>query len=186
MTTVGIATQAVGFLGYGLLLASTFARRRTGLLLIDAGGGFVLVIHWGMLGAIAGVTMNGLYTLLDLAGLDPGARRGRVALIAAIPMSIALVAIFWQGPTDLLALAGVLMAIASRASHGQIRLRALALVGSIPWGVFGLLEGSAPQVTFSIVYAIAMGVSIWRIRSGRWSRPTTPDDVAILPADGAG
>lgn len=186
MITIGIATQAVGFLGYGLLLASTFARRRTGLLLIDAAGGLLLVVHWGMLGAIAGVTMNGLYTLLDLAGLDPRARRARNALIAAIPISIALVAIFWQGPTDLLALTGVLMAIASRASRSQIRLRALALVGSIPWGVFGFLEGSAPQVTFSIIYAIAMGVSIWRIRRGRWPRPTTPDDAAILPVDGAG
>lgn len=186
MTAYDIATQAVGFLGYGLLFASTLARRRTRLLLIDATGGLMLILHWGMLGAVAGVTMNALYTLLDVAGLDPHAHRGRVALIAAVPVSIALVAIFWQGPGDLLPLAGVLMAIASRASQGQIRLRTPALVGSIFWGAFGLLEGSTPQVVFSVTYMIAMGVSIWRIRSGRWPMRTAPHDAAILPPDGAG
>ena len=184
MSTFDIVTQAVGFVGYGLLLAATLARRRASLLTIDASGGAVLVLHWALLGAIAGVTLNALYTAVDVAGVDAESRRGRIALAASVPVAAALVVIFWTGPADLLAAAGLLFAIASRASRGQVQLRFLAMVGCIPWGIFGLAHGSIPQVAFSAIYFVAMGVSILRIRRGHWRVRTAPDDTAMMPDDG--
>jgi hypothetical protein len=184
MSTYAIATQVVGFAGYGLLLGATLARRRLALLAIDASGGVVLVIHWAMLGALAGVTMNALYTAIDVAGVDPHSRRGRLVLASAVPATAVLVVAFWQGPADLLAAAGVLFAIASRASRSQVNLRALAMMGCIPWGLFGIVNGSIPQIIFSAVYFVAMGVSIMRIRRG-WGDATPPGETAILPADGS-
>jgi len=184
VSTYAVLTQLVGFLGYGLLLGATLARRRLSLLAIDASGGAVLIVHWAMLGALAGVTMNALYTAVDIAGFDPRSRRGRVVLAAAVPATAALVVVFWQGPADLLAAAGVLFAIASRASTGQVRLRALAMIGCIPWGIFGVINWSLPQVIFSTAYFIAMGVSILRITRGDWRHRTAAADTAILPADG--
>lgn len=184
MSTYDIIVQLIGLLGYGLLLASTLARRRLVLLGIDAGGGGVLILHWALLGAIAGVTMNALYTAVDVAGFDPRSRRGRIALIASVPVAVALVMVFWQGPSDLLAGAGLLFAIASRSSPGQIRLRTLAMVGCIPWGLFGVVHGSIPQIAFSSIYAVAMGVSIVRIRRGTWRPRATAEDAGILPANG--
>ena len=60
MTSADLITQATGFLGYGLLLGATLARRRLWLLAIDASGGAVLILHWALLGAAAGVSMNAL------------------------------------------------------------------------------------------------------------------------------
>ena len=184
MSTFDIITQAVGFVGYGLLLAATLARRRASLLAIDASGGAVLVLHWALLGAIAGVTLNALYTAVDIAGVDAESRRGRIALAASVPVAAALVAVFWTGPSDLLAAAGLLFAIASRASRGQVQLRFLAMVGCIPWGLFGLVHGSIPQVAFSTIYFFAMGVSIVRLRRGNWRARTAPDDTAMMTTDG--
>ena len=184
MTTYAVITQLVGFLGYGLLLGATLARRRLSLLAIDASGGAVLIVHWAMLGALAGVTMNALYTAVDVAGFDPRSTRGKMILAGAVPMTAALVVVFWQGPADLLAAAGVLFAIASRASVGQVQLRALAMIGCIPWGIFGVINWSLPQVIFSTVYFIAMGISILRITRGDWRPRTRAADAAILPADG--
>lgn len=185
MSTFDIVTQAIGFVGYGLLLGATLARRRAWLLAIDASGGAVLILHWALLGAIAGVTMNALYTAVDVAGVNPDSRRGRIALAASVPIAIALVVVFWAGPSDLLAGAGLLFAIASRASRNQVQLRFIAMIGCIPWGLFGLVHGSIPQMVFSTVYFIAMGVSIVRIRRGTWQPRASAAERGILPADGA-
>jgi hypothetical protein len=184
LSTYAILTQLVGFVGYGLLLGATLARGRLRLLAIDASGGTVLVGHWLMLGALAGVTMNALYTAIDLAGLDPTSRRGRMLLVAAVPAAALLTWAFWQGPADLLATAGVLFAVASRASRSQVRLRGLAMVGCIPWGLFGVVNMSIPQIIFSAVYFVAMGWSIVRIRRG-WAPQASAVEGAILPADGS-
>lgn len=184
LSAYAIITQVVGFVGYGLLLGATLARRRLRLLAIDATGGAVLILHWAMLGAIAGVTMNALYTAIDLAGFDPTSRRGRLMLAAAVPATALLTLLFWQGPTDLLAAAGVLFAVASRASRSQVRLRALAMAGCIPWGIFGVINMSIPQIIFSTVYFVAMGWSIVRIRRG-WEPEASAARSGILPADGS-
>lgn len=185
MSTYDIVTQAVGFVGYGLLLGATLARRRAWLLAIDASGGAVLILHWALLGAIAGVTMNALYTAVDVAGVDAESRRGRIALAASVPVAVALVVIFWTGPADLLAGAGLMFAIASRASRSQVQLRFIAMVGCIPWGLFGLVHGSIPQVVFSTIYFFAMGISIIRIKRGHWVPRTAPGDAAMMRADGS-
>lgn len=184
MTSADLITQATGFLGYGLLLGATLARRRLWLLAIDATGGAVLILHWALLGAAAGVTMNALYTGVDLAGISPYSRRGRIALAAAVPIAVILMVIFWTGPADLLAGAGLLFAIASRASRGQVQLRFIAMIGCIPWGLFGLVHGSIAQVSFSAIYFAAMGVSIIRLRRGTWHPKASADDHGILPSDG--
>lgn len=184
MTSADLITQATGFLGYGLLLGATLARRRLWLLAIDASGGAVLILHWALLGAAAGVTMNALYTGVDLAGISPYSRRGRIALAAAVPIAVILMVMFWTGPADLLAGAGLLFAIASRASRGQVQLRFIAMIGCIPWGLFGLVHGSIAQVSFSAIYFVAMGVSIVRLRRGTWHPKASADDHGILPADG--
>ncbi len=179
-----IITQATGFLGYGLLLGATLARRRLWLLAVDASGGAVLMLHWALLGAASGVSMNGLYTAVDVAGVDPSSRRGRIALAAAVPVAIVLVIVFWAGPSDLLAGAGLLFAIASRASRDQVRLRVLAMIGCIPWGLFGLVHGSIAQMAFSSVYIVAMGASIIRIRRGTWQPRTSAAERDSLPPNG--
>ena len=184
MTWADILTQVLGFVGYGLLLGATFARRRLALLAIDASGGAVLILHWAMLGAIAGVTMNALYTAVDIAGFDPYSRRGRMVLISAVPVAVALVAVFWTGPSDLLAGMGLLFAIWSRASRDQVRLRAIAMVGAIPWGLFGVVHMSIAQIAFSAIYFVAMGVSIVRIRRARAENGASAAGRGILPADG--
>ena len=180
-----IIIQALGFVGLGLILGSTFARTRVMLLAVDAAGSALMALHWSLLGAYAGGALSLVYATVDLAGRNPYSTRGRLVIVLAVPVSIALVAILWTGPADLLAGIGVLLSIASRWSHGQIRLRVLSIASSIPWGIYGFIDHSAAQVTFSVIYSIAMAVSIVRIRLGTWQRRTAPDDAAIVRADGS-
>ena len=69
-------------------------------------------------------------------------------------------------------------------SRSQVRLRFIAMIGCIPWGLFGLVHGSIPQVAFSTIYFFAMGISIIRIMRGNWQPRQAPDDVAMMRADG--
>jgi hypothetical protein len=59
------------------------------------------------------------------------------------------------------------------------------MAACVPWIAYGAIMVSIPQIAFSVAYFIAMGVSILRIRSGRWRAATPTADPAILPADGS-
>jgi len=65
-----------------------------------------------------------------------------------------------------------------------VRLRVLAMIGGIPWGLFGLVHGSIAQMAFSSVYIVAMGASIIRIRRGTWQPTTSAAERDSLPSDG--
>ena len=184
MTGTQIIAQLVGVVGIALLLASTFMRRRSMLLGLDAAGSLVMGIHWMMLGATAAVAISVVVAAMDLAGTDPRSPRGRAVIWASMPVTALLMAIFWSGPVDLLAGLGLLAIAASRLSRGQIRLRALAMAASAPWIAYGILLMSIPQVAFSAAYFVAMGASIIRIRRGNWRPRASAADPVILPADG--
>ncbi len=184
MTGTQMIAQLVGVVGIALLLASTLVRRRAMLLGLDATGSLVMGIHWGILGATAAVAISMVVAAMDIAGTDPRSTRGRAVIWASIPVTGVLLVVFWNGPVDLIAGLGLLLIALSRLSQGQVRLRALAMVASAPWITYGVILMSIPQVAFSMSYFVAMGVSIVRIRSGRWSPRTSAADRAILRADG--
>ena len=186
MSSTQILAQLVGAVGIALLLSSTFMRRRVLLLALDAAGSAVMGIHWALLGGTAGIAISAVVVVMDLAGTDPRNPRGRLVLIASLPVTAVLLAVFWTGPVDILAGLGLLGIALSRLSAGQIRLRALSMAACVPWISYGVLMVSIPQIAFSAAYFVFMGVSILRIRSGRWPMPaaTTAADAAILPADG--
>jgi len=185
MSTAHIVAQAVGVIGIALLLASTLMRRRAVLLAFDAAGSIVMGIHWALLGGTAAIAISAIVVVMDFAGTDPRSARGRAVIWLSIPVTAILLIIFWSGPVDLLAALGMLGIAASRLSFGQVRLRALAMASCLPWIAYGVILVSIPQVAFSVLYFVGMGISILRIRSGRWRAPTPSADAAILPADGS-
>jgi hypothetical protein len=154
--------------GIALLLASTLMRRRAMLLGLDAAGSLVMGIHWALLGATAAVAISVVVAAMDIAGTDPRSARGRAVIWGSIPLTVVLLGVFWSGPVDLIAGLGLLLIALSRLSQGQVRLRALAMAASAPWIAYGVILVSIPQVIFSVAYAVAMGVSIVRIRRGGW------------------
>ena len=184
MSGIHVIAQFVGALGIALLLASTFMRRRRMLLVLDAAGSAVMGVHWALLGGTAAIAISALVVVMDLAGTDPRDPRGWLVIWASLPVTAVLLALLWSGPVDLFAALGMLGIAASRLSSGQVRLRALAMASCVPWIAYGVVMMSIPQVAFSVAYFVAMGVSILRIRSGRWRAPTPAADAAILPADG--
>lgn len=184
MSTAHLIAQAVGVVGIALLLASTLMRTRAMLLALDAAGSLVMGIHWALLGGTAAIAISAVVVVMDFAGTDPRSARGRAIIWLSIPVTAILIAVFWSGPVDLIAALGMLGIAASRLSYGQVRLRALAMAACVPWIIYGVILVSIPQVTFSVLYFIGMGVSIARIRSGRWQPRTPAADAAILPADG--
>lgn len=185
MSTAQIVAQAVGVIGIALLLASTLMRTRRMLLAFDAAGSTVMGVHWALLGGTAAIAISAIVVVMDLAGTDPRSARGRAIIWLSIPVTAILIIVFWSGLVDVFAGLGMLGIAASRLSYGQIRLRALAMAACIPWIVYGAILLSIPQIAFSALYFIGMGVSIIRIRRGRWQPRTPAADVAILPADGS-
>jgi hypothetical protein len=185
MGGIQILAQIVGAVGVMLLLASTMMRGRRKLLALDAAGSAVMGVHWALLGGTAAIAISALVVVMDLAGTDPRDPRGRMIIWASIPVTAVLLAVLWSGPADLFAALGMLGIAASRLSSGQIRLRALSMAACVPWIAYGAIMVSIPQIAFSVAYFIAMGVSILRIRSGRWRAATPTADPAILRADGS-
>lgn len=185
MSGIQIIAQFVGVVGIALLLASTFMRTRQRLLVFDAAGSAVMGVHWALLGGTAAIAISALVIVMDLAGTDPRSHRGRLLIWASIPVTALLVGLLWSGPADLLAALGMLGIAASRLSHGQVRLRVLAMASCLPWIGYGIVLLSIPQVVFSAAYFVAMGVSVLRIRSGRWRARTAAADTGILHVDGS-
>ena len=185
MSTAHIVAQAVGVIGIALLLSSTLMRTRAMLLAFDAAGSLVMGIHWALLGGTAAIAISAVVVVMDFAGSDPRSARGRAIIWLSIPVTAVLIIIFWSGPADIAAALGMLGIAASRLSFGQVRLRALAMAACVPWIVYGTILLSIPQVVFSVLYFVGMGVSILRIRGGRWQPRTRAADAAILPADGS-
>jgi len=184
MSGIQIMAQLVGVVGIGLLMTSTLMRRRSALLAFDAGGSAVMGIHWALLGGTAAIAISAVVVVMDLAGTDPRNPRGRFVIIASLPLTAIFLAIFWTGIVDVFAALGMLGIALSRLSPGQVRLRALAMAACVPWIAYGVILVSIPQIAFSAAYFVAMGISILRIRRGRW-RPATPSaDAAILHGDG--
>ncbi len=181
---MGIVAQVIGTVGIALLLASTLVRRRVLLLGLDAVGSLVMGIHWALLGATAAVGISIIVVAMDLAGTDPRRAWGRLVIIGALPVACLVVALVWSGPADLLALIGMAAIAGSRLSRGQIRLRALATASAVPWGLYGVIMGSIPQMIFSTVYFIAMGISVVRIARGTWHPRPAAGEATILPPDG--
>jgi hypothetical protein len=125
-----------------------------------------VALHYHLLGAPAGMLLSLFYLFADLS--VPVARRiGRMVwLQAALALAAAgVVALFWQGPADLLPLAGTLMVIGSRGMRRYLRLLALMLVSTLMWGGYGLLVSSYSQVGSSAIYAMTCAVGL--VRRGR-------------------
>ena len=184
MSGVQIIAQLVGVVGIALLMASTLMRRRAALLALDAGGSAVMGIHWALLGGTAAIAISAVVVVMDIAGTDPRNSRGRLVIIASLPLTAIFLGVFWTGIVDVFAALGMLGIALSRLSRGQVRLRALAMAASVPWIAYGVILVSFPQIAFSAAYFVAMGISILRIRRGRWRAALPAADAAILPRDG--
>lgn len=160
-----VAAQLVGGAGYLLLLIATQADRTRRFLALDATGLVPVVIHYLMLGAGAGAVMSALYLLVDVVHLlIRGARAAFLALALAYAAALSLLILWFEGPIDLLALAGTVAAIQARREEHMIPLLSWIIVSCVGWGIYGYLAGSYAQLAFSTLYAAASAVGILRLR----------------------
>jgi len=149
-----LIAQFVGGFGFVLIFTSPLLRRRRSFLAFDIAGLVQVVIHYVLLGAPVGAALSALYIAMDLVSdlrlRHPAARRGYWLFY---PMAAAATILGYRGLSDLSALAGAVLAVASRQQANFAALKFLVFCSAIGWGVYGYYAQSWSQVVFSTAYA---------------------------------
>lgn len=160
-----LSVQALGLIGYGLIFASTFARRRATFLALDLAGMTPVMAHFFLLGRPAGAWLCAIYVAADVVAGVLGPRSVRhSAYFALYPVAAAVTLAAWTDARDLLAGAGTLLGLDSRRRATVWAMKALAGVSTLAWLVYGVLTGSWAQATFSLVYGALAALGAARDR----------------------
>ena len=121
--------------------------------MVDLSGLFFVGFHFFLLGAPAGALLCGAYALKDILGLI-GQKQLRLYL--GVIAGVIIAAMIWATETSWatawFAVAGSLVALASRIASKLRNVLLLIAISTVFWGVYGYLVGSIGQTIFSIVY----------------------------------
>jgi hypothetical protein len=150
---VGFA-QVLGGVGFALILLAPLARARALFLALDIAGLVPVSLHYWMLDAPTGALLCLLYVFVDVVSIWlPGRASVRRAYFGLYPLAALLTWLAFVDLRDLLALAGTLIAVASRQQSNNAALKALIFASAFGWGAYGVAVGSVSQVVFSCIYA---------------------------------
>ena len=165
MTAGPIAVQAVGIVGFALMILATQMPTRQRVLQVDVVGIAVVTAHWLMLGTVVAAAMNGIYVLIGVLALqlDRG-RAWRAGYWGLYPLAGGATVLAWAEPYDALALAGTLLSVAARQQRTLRRLRVLTAASGTLWGLYGVIELSIGQMIFSVLFVGGHLIALWRER----------------------
>ncbi len=161
MEPVFLAINALGLLGFAIILLSTRMKTRPGFLIADMTGNGIAGLHYVFLGGAAGVLFCWAYSLFDLAALKLG-KAGLSALGTLLGGACLILLFLNPGWADLVAVIGSVVAVASRLQTDMRWILLLAALSSVFWATYGLLFGSWPQVGFSCTYIVLSLIGAWR------------------------
>jgi hypothetical protein len=160
-----LAAQLLGAVGFIVMLIAARRRNRTALLALDAFGVALVSLHWVLLQEWAAAWLNSLYVAINVGAVAFVSERGsHRAYLALYPMAAAVVLVSFHGATDVLALAGTILAVLAKQTADLARLRALIIVSGLCWGLYGMLASSIPQVVFSAVFVATHAYELLRLR----------------------
>jgi len=155
--------QLLGGAGFLILAAAPLLRSKRGFLFADIAGVVPVTAHYMLMGAKAGAAMSAMYFVMDVMALmrdrGPWARRAYLLVYLA---ALGVLWLVWEGPVDLLAGAGALLAVAARQQTSTVRLKLLVFASALAWGAYGVIAGSIPQMLFSAFYAASGLYGAWR------------------------
>lgn len=159
-----ILAQYIGGAGFLVLIAATQVRRRRLFLAVDFVGLAPVVAHYILLDAFAGAAMSALYMLIDLTvAYQHRSLAVRRAFWVYYLVAGFMIAFTYQGPFDLLALAGTLAAVVARQQPTMRRLLVGIILSCVGWAAYGYFAGSFAQIAFSTTYALASAVGLLRL-----------------------
>jgi len=166
-----LATQAIGGVGFLLLIAATFARSRRGFFVVDLLGLAPVAIHYALLNAMAGLVFSAFYMGVDVVTWWLGERYRRLTAWALYPLVLLLTWAFWEGPGDIVATAGTVLAIAARQQREVWRIQAIIAASTCCWHL---------RLPRGVMAAGRVLCSLWRLR-GLQRHPLSPTPMTWPP-----
>ncbi len=165
--TQALWAQIIGAIGFALLIIAPLTHSRRSFLALDIIGIVPVGIHYLMLDAPIGAALCATYVVMDIvaAGIHRS-QNVRAAYFLFYPAALALSYWTYQTVADLTALAGTLLAVASRQQLNLVALKMLVFLSAFGWGAYGWLTGSVAQLVFSSLYGGAALFATIRHRRG--------------------
>lgn len=166
MADISPFIQAIGLLGtVGGILWPLF-RRRSGMLLAQAGASFCFTVHYTLIDAVTAGFMNLLSSLQAAVALPLGERpEFRKLYLAILPVIAVALVVTWNGLPSAFAAGGTTMISLARYQTDVVRLRLLMLCALPLWFAHNALVGSVPGM-ISDVCGAAINV-LWFLRRMR-------------------
>lgn len=173
--TQALWAQVIGAIGFTLLIIAPLTHSRRSFLILDIIGIVPVGVHYLMLDAPLGAALCATYVAMDIVATSlHRSQNARAAYYLFYPAALALSYWTYQTAIDLTALAGTLLAVASRQQLNLVALKMLVFLSAFGWGAYGLLTGSMAQLVFSSLYGGAALIAT--IRHRRRANPAASPD----------
>lgn len=149
--------QIVGFVGYFLYSASSYAKTNNAIASYEAVGCIVISIHALMLGSMIACLANLLYFyfafIVRLYGYNTHGKSYRMGLFLGFLALIVMSVYTWQGLlTDVLAFTATAVFILGRSRRSLEQFRVLSIVSIGIWMAFNIVVGSVAGLIFNVIY----------------------------------
>ena len=152
-----ILIQAIGFLGYALYSASSFAKDKRQNLIMEVATLSIIVVHWDLLDEMIFVFCNLIWMYFSLAGIvkDKYKGLGTLMLLSCVPLILLSSLSQWKGSLiDYTILIGMYVTLASRYFTDEFNFRTVCIIASL-FALFNVSwTASVPSVVFSVVFLV--------------------------------
>lgn len=158
--------QVVGIAALLLDIASLQRKHRRHILIMQIMASITWVIHFGLIGAIAGAAMNsvGILRSVSYSRLPATGPRPQGVLWSIIALSIVVTAIVWQGMASLLPMMAMIIAAIAFWQRSEQMIRLLLLLCVPLWFTYNLLFLSYAGMASDTLALISAIVALYRYR----------------------
>ncbi len=170
--------QIVGFVGYFLYSASSYAKTNNAIASYEAVGCMVIAAHALMLGSVIGCLVNVLYFyfafVVRISGYNTHGKSYRMGLFLGFLALVVMSVYTWQGLfTDVLAFAATTVFILGRSRRSLEQFRVLSIVSIGIWMAFNIVVGSVAGLIFNVIYIHGHlnNLGAYTVLRNRFARP---------------
>ncbi len=157
--------QIVGILALLLDVGSFQLRQRKHILGVQILASSTWVVHFLLLGAMAGASMNGVGIVRSIVYYKfRGNNRPQWVLWMIVALSCFMTIIVWQGPVSLLPMMAMITAALAFWQRGEQTIRLLLLLCVPLWFSYNLIFHSYAGMASDIIAAISAVIALYRYR----------------------
>jgi len=159
-------TQGLGFIGLVFIILSFQGKTRTQILKKQMFSTIFFTVHFAMLGAFTGATMNIVAGVRNFVFEKKDKKRWASSpwwVVVFILFAGVLLSLSWQGLISLLPFFGIVVGTYARWRDNPFLIRIFSLVGSGLWFVYSIVMVSYPGIVTEVFVMSSILMGIWQV-----------------------